>query len=577
MIVKPMPSTAAPSTAKTLRNLFLTLFLRGRTSQGIRQATAPTSIIQKLWVSLAFYGLFGSFAFFMYGQPVFILSAYLHGSTFLFLGLFLVSVAGETLFNKDEVEILMHRPISPRDLLIAKVSILVQVSLCYATALNLVGLFVGLGSRDGSWAFPFIHVISMAESAVFSAASIVLIYQVCLRLFGRERIESVMTLLQILATAAFVIGGQILPRVLANNIQFNGGAPTPMGHPAWLGYLPAGWFAGLDDAVAGSHAASSFGFAALGLAATGLVCWLAFDRLAKTYESGSQSLSESAAPSEKQLKQVRVLSRLANTSPISWWLRSSVEKVSFVLVAAYLARDREVKLRVYPSITSVLIMPIVMGLNNSSRKHMMENSLARHPGLSVHSAHLAQHMTSTFDPIFSTAGLAFGGAFLGYLPLMALSTLSYTQQWKASEVFRAAPIAGPWPLQKGARVAVISLFAIPVFIVLLGIAVAMHQIEYLPVVLPGVILTPVYGILPALLEGAVPLSRASEEAKAANRGCLLMGSTFFSFFVAGFSIFLWSLGPNWFWPFVGIETLAVVAFGYITDAHLKHVPWRTLE
>ena len=45
------------------------------------------------------------------GQPVFALSVYLHAMTFVFLGMFVASSAGEVLFNKEEADILLHRPV----------------------------------------------------------------------------------------------------------------------------------------------------------------------------------------------------------------------------------------------------------------------------------------------------------------------------------------------------------------------------------------------------------------------------------------------------------------------------------
>src|SRR5690242_7357762 len=118
--------------ATTLRRLFLTLFLRGRTSRGLQKDTAPTSLVRKLWLTLAFYALFGMLAFTLSGQPVFVLSTYLHSMTFIFLGMFIASSAGEILFNKEEADILLHRPVRSKDLLWAKVQVIIAVSLLLA-------------------------------------------------------------------------------------------------------------------------------------------------------------------------------------------------------------------------------------------------------------------------------------------------------------------------------------------------------------------------------------------------------------------------------------------------------------
>ena len=145
----PVPRPAPPP-ERVLRRLFLTLFLRGRSSRGLQKEKAPKSIGSKLAWTLCFYALFGMFALFFKGQPVFGLSLYLHGLTLVFLGMFVAASAGEVLFNKEEGDILMHRPVTPRALLWAKIAVLVQVSFWLGGAFNLAGFFVGLAAPNGA-------------------------------------------------------------------------------------------------------------------------------------------------------------------------------------------------------------------------------------------------------------------------------------------------------------------------------------------------------------------------------------------------------------------------------------------
>jgi len=112
-----IPGTRAPATEKTLRRLFLTLFLRGHSSRGLQREGAPKTVVQKLWLTLGLYALVGLLALAFLRQPVFALSVYLDAMTFVFLGMFVAASAGEILFNKEEGEILLHRPVSPRQLL----------------------------------------------------------------------------------------------------------------------------------------------------------------------------------------------------------------------------------------------------------------------------------------------------------------------------------------------------------------------------------------------------------------------------------------------------------------------------
>jgi hypothetical protein len=556
------PKPVSPEQA--LRKVFKTLFLRGRTSQGLTRQTAPTKIAQKLGLILLMYILFGLTALALLGQGTFLLAAYQHGFSFMMVGMFLVQSAGETLFNKEEGDILLHRPVTPRMLLSAKISVLIEVCLYMALAMNAVGLVVGFFASDGNGLYPLIHALTTVEAAIFCASCVVLVYQACLRWFGRERLDNVMTFMQVIVMAAFMIGSQIFPRMLINNVMVHHEKAVV---PWWVSFLPPGWFAGLDDAVAGSHSAASWGLGALGLAVTALFVWLSFVRLAKTYEVGVQSLNEAAAPKVRETRQLRLLSKISQISPVSWFLRGSIERMSFVLSGAYLFRDREVKLRVFPSLTSVIIMPIMMAVSQANTHSIVQNASSEFPG--------RPHIFVSTGPLFSLISMAFAGAFLATVPATALNLMSYSQQWKASEVFRLAPVTGPYALQRGAQVASIVLLAIPMAVLVVFLSFVLHQASALPLALPGIFLVPLYAFVPPVLERAIPLSRASEEARSANRGCLLVVAMFFSMAISGLMVGAWLIGI--FWYVVAAEVIVVSVACILGNRYLKRQPWPLLE
>lgn len=293
LLAAPIPSLDDGRLAdKALRRLFLTLFLRGRTSRGLRKQTAPKSVGSKLALALCFYALFGAiWAVSLRGQPVFTLSFYLHSMTLAFLGMFVASSSGEVLFNKEEGDILLHRPVTPRALLWAKIGVLVQVSLWLGGAFNLAGFFMGVWAGNGGWLFPLAHAASTALEALFCAGVVVMGYQLCLRWFGRERLDGLMTTAQVLFAIVFILGTQVAPQMVGRLH----GRLALQSDTWWINLLPSAWFAGLDDALAGSRQWSSWALGGLALAATAAVLWLAFAKLARYYEAGLQRLGD--APS----------------------------------------------------------------------------------------------------------------------------------------------------------------------------------------------------------------------------------------------------------------------------------------
>lgn len=537
-------ASSGDSPERTLRRLFLTLFLRGRSARGLNKERAPASVRSKLGLTLFFYALFGAMALFFMREPVFALAVYLHGVTLAFVGLTVASSAGEVLFNKEEADILLHRPVTSAQLLRAKILVLVQISLWLAVAFNLVGFFAGVWAQNGSWLFPPVHALSTALEALFCTSCVVLTYELCLRWFGREKLDGLMTAVQIAVAIGMMLAGQIVPRLI---VKFG---PQVRVTPErwWMALLPPTWFAGFDDALAGSHSATSWGLGGLGVGLTGMVMWLAFVKLAGHYETGLQVLGEMSAPRPVQGAKRRRFAALVQAPPLRWWLRDPITRAGFLLTAAYLFRDRETKLRIYPGIAPMMVMPVVFLLQGRSDPN-------------------------GFGEIFGTA---FAGGFLGVLPMLAVGLLPYSQQWPASDLFRMAPVSGPARLCDGVRRAVLCLLALPAVLAFALLIWSMHRhAGILLLMLPGIVALPIYAIIPQLGGHCVPFSVPAEEAKAAGRGLRMMGVMMASTCLSGLAAWSWSTG--WFhWMLLG-ETVVATALYLGLRASLHSARWPAME
>ncbi len=533
---------------RVLRRLFLTLFLRGRSARGMRGAAAgaPKSVGQKLALTLVLYAAFGAIALVFRGQPVFSLSLYLHGLTLVFLGMFVGTSAGEVLFNMEEGDILLHRPIDPSELLWAKIAVLVQVSLWLAGAFNLVGFGVDAWGEGTPW-FILAHAVSLTLEALFCTGGVVLMYQLCLRWCGREKLDAVLTAVQTLVAIAAVLAGQIVPRLL---IYVGSGLEVNPGR-WWIMLLPPAWFASLDDALVGTHRPLSFGLGAAGLLLTALVLWLAFAKLAQSYGAGLQLLGEAPAPAVGSGRsRGRWLEMVTRTPPLSWIQRDPVEQASFRLTAAYLFRDRETKLRLYPGIAPVFIVPVILLVPFGSH-------------------HASSLEASSFQ-------IAFAGGYLGIVPLLALNMLQYSQQWPASDVFRYAPMAGPGPLAHGARRAVLFFLGAPAALCFAAaIWFFTHDAARLLLLLPGVMTLPLCALGSALGGQGTPLSRPTEEGKASGRGLV----TFF-FMIPSLAVSLLAsvaMTAGWFWPFVAAEAVILTGLYVALRAVVSRSRWTSVE
>jgi hypothetical protein len=539
-----LASDAAISPGKALRKLYLRLFLRGRSARGLSKQGTPKSVASKLALTLLFYALFGSFSAAFARQSLFALSVYLHGSTLMFIGMFVAASAGEALFNKDEADILMHRPVEPKALLWSKVSVMAQVALWLAGSFNLVGFFVGATIAPGKLLFIAAHAISLTLETLFCIGLVVVTYQLCLRWLGRERLDALLTTAQTVMAMLIVLGSQLAPRFLMQPGNRFGSALESW----WILLLPPAWFAGIDEALAGDRETYSWALAGCGLLTTALVLWAGFGKLAREYAAGLQALNEGAAPQTKTGPRGKWLERIVKLPPLRWWLRDSVTRGAFVLSIAYLFRDRETKLRVFPGLAPMLVMPIVVLLPQGTKG----------------------------NPVGTGFMLAFAGTYLGLAPLLALNFLKYSQHWQAADIFRAAPVAGPAPLCHGARKAVFFALTIPLFVLFVVIALAMGiKLWNLRILLAGAITLPAFSMIPCANGEAVPFSQPTEEAKSARRGVQMVGVMFASMLIAGLAAAADAIGLLWW--FLAVEAVVATIVYAILNRQCAKAAWPSIE
>jgi hypothetical protein len=161
------------------------------------------------------------------------------------------------------------------------------------------------------------------------------------------------------------------------------------------------------------------------------------------------------------------------------------------------------------------------------------------------------------------------------IPLMGLTILQYSQQWQASDVFRAAPMLGPGALFNGARRAIVCFMALPV-IGGFGLIILLvnRDPSQLLLLLPGVIALPVFTLVPGLGGKGVPLSLPTEEAKSTSRGLAMMGAIIASMVLAGLVAWAWYGG--WFWWLVLGETIIAAGLYLAMRRSISKARWSSL-
>jgi len=543
-----MSAASVPSPAKVLRALFWKLLFRGRVAQQMGAQKTKRQI--GLGFTLLIYAGVGILpAMFALNADSFVFASTLHGFTLMFASLTLASNAGTMLFMKEEAEILLHRPVTPQQMLRAKCSVLAGFALLLALALNLAGFVAGLWTKGATWRFVPAHLFSTTLLMLFSAASIVLVYNACLKWFGRERFDNLLASLQSLLAILMVVSGQIMPRMLGldtfKHLENLSGWPLA---------LPPLWFGALDALIGGTtmNPATLWLPASLALLATAVTSWLALEKLGTAYGQGLMNLNESTGTVKGSNKpRGRWLVALVKMPPLSWWLRDPVERQAFKLTTAYLVRDREVKLRLYPGIAPMLIMPLFMTFTGG-----------RGQGGGADVAVMLQ---------------GFATCFLGMVPMQAMMFLGCSEHWRASAFFHAAPLSHWTPLFHGSRKAVLACLTFPVLLLQTAIMCTMQH-SFVPLVLslPAVLFLPAFSLVTGLMGQWLPFSNPSEEVKNTSAGCLMMvGTMAAAGVIGGLASWTWHIG--WFWVFVPIEAVVMLGASFLMKYLMRDTPWVAMK
>ncbi len=484
----PQPRLIDGPQLRALLKCYWRLSTRGKLAGSIRrrQSGKPRGL---LFIAAMYMlvGLTTSFSVFAH-MNVFTYAMILHSMTFLVVGMAITSESGDILFSANESDVLLHRPIHSRTLLLAKGLNLIGLALFLAGSLNFFPTVVGLGAVGAQWWFPLTHIASITLLSIFCCSAVVCTYGLIVRFLDREKFDTFAAWTQVAMSFLFVGGYQLVPRLM----QHFGG--LNLENSPFLLPLPPAWFAAVD-AVGSTQSAqhSVWLLMVIGFAVTGALTYSAIGKLAPSYGEALARLGEARQRTTKSKPTPQRTNR-SHHSFFRWWMPDPIERASFRLAAAYMRRDREIKLRLYPSLGSFLVFPL-MGL------------LDRRTG------------ASPFIPLLTVW-------MLGQLPVIAMETLRTSSQAAAADIFATAPLESGAPIFLGVRKATILYLMIPALCIATALlALVIHSRSALFLALPGLIAIPIVSLLPACVDTYLPLSRPPQVGTQSAKNTTLMFGT----------------------------------------------------
>jgi len=228
------------------------------------------------------------------------------------------------------------------------------------------------------------------------------------------------------------------------------------------------------------------------------------------------------------------------------WLRDPVERGAYRLASAYMRRDREVRLRLYPQL-GMFVMFVVMQLSERNAERV---------------------------PLMPLMMLAFAGA----VPLTAIEALRMSSHHAAADLFHCAPIPSASSLFQGVRKATIVCVQAP----LAAIAVAMIVIAArgdrgsLELAVPMLVAMPTVSLLPGAFGAFLPLSQPPRRGQQSSRNFgVSIAMSLFMFAPLGLAYVARSFGVLWL--FVAIEIAVLVVTHRWLERLIRNRPMRSVE
>ncbi len=173
-------------------------------------------------------------------------------------------------------------------------------------------------------------------------------YYLLLKIFSGERLKDILNAFQVIVTVAIVLGYQIIPRI----VNFRELASLDLSFNPFLFALPPAWFAAIFAVVFEAKlnwyyyiltAIGIFSFVLLETAYKG--------KITKEFEGKLDKLTEEVVENKSLSRFSRFICKVMS--------KDRQEKAFMELVLIQVSRDRNIKLKLYPQLANVVILPII--------------------------------------------------------------------------------------------------------------------------------------------------------------------------------------------------------------------------
>ncbi|MFZ7131705.1 MAG: hypothetical protein ACOWWR_05050 [Eubacteriales bacterium] len=336
----------------------------------------------------------------------------------------LISDFSSVLLDLRDKNILMTKPVNSRTVNMAK-GIHIFMYMFYLTLSLSAGSLITSLIRYGIFYF-LLFLFEIVLMDLFIIVLTALLYTLILKYFDGEKLKDIINYVQIGLSLVITIGYQLVVR-LFNFVDFN-----IVFEPRWWQFfIPPVWFAAPFQLLFHNDFNTLYFIFSLLAVFMPVMAIIAYVQLIPIFEKNLTKLNKN---SEKQQRSKKII--LKDLSRIV--CRDKEEKTFYRFASAMMKKEREFKLKVYPSLGFSIIFPYIFLLNQLQMQDM--HSISQGKG------YLNLYFSALMIPT-------------------VLMMLKYSGNYKGAWIYKVIPIENAKPIFTGSIKAFIIHLILPIFLI----------------------------------------------------------------------------------------------------------------
>jgi len=393
----------------------------------------------------------------------------------------------------------------------------------------------------------FLFLILLAT--LFSLFLINAIYIIILQLTTPEKFKNIISYIQIFFAISIYAASQLLPRLLGKT----GMQQLNVAHSKWLIIAPPYWFACAFNSLFTLHASSIERLGSLAsLTLPLLSVYIVVKYLAPSFNQKLSMITGSDGATKPVTKTTLQQQKSIGNSLANIVTTHPTEKMGFLFSWKLMARSRDFKVKVYPSIGYIIVIIVMMLLNDKKGVNMQDfrSENARSVSVIIFSIYLSS-----------------------ILVLTAITQITYSEKFKAAWIFFIVPLSHPGKVISGSIKAMLFQFYIIVALILIVVAAILGGPSIIPNIILGICnqLVIIYTII-AIGYRSLPFSKSATMAQKSGQFIRTLSMLLISGAIGLLHFFIYK-------NVIAILLVFIVSLGllYFLLKNIKQTSWQQLK